>query len=304
MIRFMIHTPVNVRGRMIDYTKDNLPDLEDKIGDNVALYTPHNREYALEGSEEWLAGAIEKGIVPDVIVTHVTEFATLDNQSESGLFSSMAGRYSKEVPIRNELNMLADPQGIFYPISVTPLVMIYNPETIKEDELEHSWADLFNEKYKVIFPDRDKPLCKAAGAFLMATFPNQFPAFDKRVVYEGSPVNMIRAVASGEYDIAMTTASFAAIGQSRGLAINSAKEGCVILPQVLVWKKGADEKLVALADLLLYEEMQEFLSEQGVWPIREGIPMSETIAYNQQLLNWQGWDVYLKAVSDFDKFSA
>ena len=30
MIRIMIHTPVNLRGRMLDYLKNNLPDLENK----------------------------------------------------------------------------------------------------------------------------------------------------------------------------------------------------------------------------------------------------------------------------------
>lgn len=303
MLRFMIHTPVNLRGRMMDYIKDNLLSLEEKIGDNISLYTPHDPEYTSDCSEEWLAPSIEKGIVPDLIVTHATEFAALENRSEVGLFSDRSSRYLKENPVREELSMLIDPQGIFYPICVTPLVMIYNMEKIKDHELKHSWTDLFNEKYKVIFPDRDKPLCRATGAFLKAKFPEQFPAFEKKVVYEGSPANVIKAVASGEYDMAITNSPFAAMAQGRKITINFPKEGYILLPQVLVWKKGTDEKLTALADLLICEEMQRYLSEQGAWPIRKDIPMCDTIAYNQQLTSWQGWDAYIKAVSEFDKFS-
>ncbi len=303
MVRFMVHTPVNMRGRMTDYIKDNLWALEEKIGDKVALYTPHDPEYTSDCSEEWLASAIEKGIVPDVIVTHATEFAALENRSEVGLFSDLSSRYLKENPVREELSMLIDPQGIFYPISVTPLAMIYNTEKIKEHELKRSWADLFNEKYKIIFPDRDKPLCRAVGAFLKAKFSEQFPAFEKKVVYEGSPANVVKAVASGEYDMAITNSSFAAMAQGRKIAINAPKEGYILLPQVLVWKKGTDERLTALADLLIGEEMQRYLSEQGAWPVRKDIPICDTVAYNQQLTSWQGWDAYIKAVSEFDKFS-
>lgn len=303
MIRFMVHTPVNMRGRMTDYIKDNLPALEEKIGDKISLYTPHDPEYSSDCSEEWLAPSIEKGIMPDVIVTHATEFAALDSRSETCLFSDIAARYLQANPVREELNMLIDPQEIFYPISVTPLVMVYNTEKVKETDLSHSWADLFNEKYKVIFPDRDKPLCRAAGAYLKATFPEQFPEFEKKVVYDGSPANVVKAVASGEYDMAMTNSSFAAIAQGKRIAINSPKEGYILLPQVLVWKKGADERLTALADILASEEIQGYLAEQGAWPVRKGIPMCDTITYNQQLVNWQGWDSYVKSVAEFDKFS-
>lgn len=303
MIRFMVHTPVNMRGRMTDYIKENLPTLEGKIGDKLTLYTPHDPAYTTDCSEEWLAPAIKKGIMPDVIVTHATEFAALDNRLEIDLFSDMAGRYLESNPVREELNMLVDPQKIFYPISVTPLVMVYNTERISQDILEHSWADLFNEKFKVIFPDRDKPLSRAVGAFLKLNYPEQFPIFEKRVVYDGSPNSVIKAVASGEYDMAITNSSFAEMAQGKRVVINSAKEGYILLPQVMVWKKDADEKLMALADILTGKEMQNYLAEQGAWAVLAGIPMCDTFCFNQQLTNWKGWDVYLKSVSEFDKFS-
>ncbi len=303
MIRFMIHTPVNMRGRMLDYIKNNLPALEEKMGDKIILHVPHDPEYEADCGEEWLAPAVEKGIVPEIIITHATDFASLTDRYQDNLFSDLAGQFEKNHPIRKELSMLTDPKGLFSLVSVTPLVMFYNPKTVKEDDLKHTWADLFNENYKVIFPDRDKPLTRAAGAFLKQRFPDEFPKFEKRVVYEGYPSDVVKAVISGEYDMAMSICSFAEMGNSRGIKINPTEEGYILLPQVLVWKNGVNEKATAIADLLMSEEMQSFLSEQGSWPASSGVPIGDTIEHNDRLKNWQGWDSYLKEVSEFDKFT-
>jgi len=93
------------------------------------------------------------------------------------------------------------------------------------------------------------------------------------------------------------------MAQGRGIAINPPTEGFILLPQIIAWKKGADEKLKVIADLLMQEEMQNYLSEQGCWPAMREIPISDTIAYNGRLKNWQGWDAYTEEVSEFDKFT-
>jgi len=147
LIRFMIHTPVNTRGYLMDYVKSNLSELEQGIGDKIALYTPHDAEYSTNCSELWLEPCIEKGILPDVILTHATEFASFKSRKESDLFSNIAGQYAKENPVREELAMLNDPEGLFYPLFVVPLVMCYNTQIVKREDLKHSWTDLFNEKY-------------------------------------------------------------------------------------------------------------------------------------------------------------
>lgn len=203
MIRFMIHTPVNLRGWMLDYIKTRLPGLEKDIGDRIVLYTPHDREYSAGGSEQWLAPALEKGIVPDVMVTHATEFASLEREVATKQFSGLAGEYARENPVRDELQVLSDPRGLFYPLFVVPVVMFFNTQKVKADELKNSWADLFNEKYKVAFPDRDKPMSRAAGAFLMHYFPEHFAAFEQTTEYEGSPANVVKSVVMGGHDIAV-----------------------------------------------------------------------------------------------------
>lgn len=130
-------------------------------------------------------------------IQDASEFAILRNRMESGLLSDLAGRYADENPVREELRMLTDPHGLFYPLFVVPMVMFYNSRKIKEGELKHSWTDLFNEKFKVIFPNRDKPLTRAVGAYLKHEFPEQFPEFEQRVVHEGTPPSVIKSVVSG-----------------------------------------------------------------------------------------------------------
>lgn len=304
MIRFMLHTPVNVRGRMLDYIKASLKDLEEEVGDSIQLFTPHDPEYSSDCTEEWLTPSIEKGIMPDVIVTHATEFASFKEEARSCFFSDLAGRYAKLNPIREEMSQLYDPQGIFYPISVTPLAMIYNTEKVKEEDLTGSWTDLFNDKYSVIFPDRDKPLCRAVGGYLKANYSDQFAKFEEKVVYDGSPANMLRLVASGQYDMGMTLLSFASIAQQNRVKINKVKEGYIPLPQLIVWKRGVNDRLSVLAELLTGSEMQAYLTEQDTWVVNEYVPLSGTSQDMKQLSEWKGWDFYLEAVDAFDKYGS
>ncbi len=302
MIRFMLHTPVNVRGRMLDYIKASLKDLEEEVGDSIQLFTPHDPEYSSDCTEEWLTPSIEKGIMPDVIVTHATEFASIKEGARSCLFSDLAGQYAKLNPIREEMSQLYDSRGIFYPISVTPLAMIYNTEKVKEKDLTGSWTDLFNDKYSVIFPDRDKTLCRAVGGYLKANYPDQFAKFEEKVVYDCTPANMLRLVASGQYDMGMTLLSFANIAQQNRVKINKVKEGYIPLPQLIVWKRGVNDRLSILADLLTGSEMQTYLAEQDTWAVNKCVPLSGTSQDMKQLSEWKGWDFYLEAVDAFDKY--
>lgn len=302
MIRWMMHMPVNVRSRMIEYAKEALEVLEYPRGMDFSVVTPHDPPYTLDCSEEWLGSAIDKQIVPEVIVTHATEFATDRLQGRECHFSPFAQGCLDRNPIRKEFVMLQDPLRVFFPVSVTPLVMVFNPETVHGDELVHSWEDLLETHRSVLFPDRDKPLSRAAGAYLLKTYPDRFPDFERRVAYDGSPASVVKRVASGEYDMAMTNYSFASMVAGRRVAINKPKEGCILLPQVMVWKKGVEEDLIVLSDLMMQKKTQEYLMEQGIWPARSDIPPDETFSCSRQLDCWTGWDDYIEAVADFDAY--
>lgn len=300
MIRFMNHISVNLRGHLIDYLKSNLSQLEKDVGDRITFFTPHDEEYSMKCKESWLIPSIEKGILPDVILAHATEFASLKNRSDGELFSDIAGKYAEENPIREELAMLKDPKGLFYPLFVVPLVMCYNTKIVNPEDLKHSWTDLFNEKYKVYLPSREKPMTRAIGAFLKKNYPQQFARFDERAVYKDSPKEVMKSVISGECHIAVSNISFATMGQNKNVALNLPSEGVVILPVVMAWKNNSSEKLKIFADLLMQQEIQDYLGGQGNWPSLKSAKMGDTIKYMDQLKNWEGWDAYIKAVSDFD----
>jgi len=296
----MIHTPVNLRGYLLDYIKSNLTELEKEIGDKITLYTPHDEEYSMSCKEPWLESCIKKDILPDIVLTHATEFASLKSRNEGGVFSNIGGQYAEENPVREELSMLEDPEGLFYPLFVVPLVMCYNTKMVNPEDLQHSWADLFNEKYKVFLPAREKPMTRAVGAFLKRNYPQQFTKFEEKAVYGGSPKDVMKSVISGECHFAISNISFAMMGKNKNVALNMPSEGVVLLPDVLVWKKNSSEKLKRIAELLMRQDIQDYLGEQGNWPALKSAKMGDTITYIDQLKSWEGWDTYIKAVSDFD----
>lgn len=250
-MRFMIHIPVNIRAHLVNDLRDHQEELEGAIGEKLEIYTPHDDEYASEVCGRWLLLAAEKQIVPDLILFMAPEYAISDSASLDALFSRFAGEVDRRHPITPAFRMLVDEVGLFYPFAATPLTMLYNTFSIKESQLLHSWEDLFNPKFRILFPDRDKPLCRAAGAYLLGKYPDQFAEFESRVTYDGSPASVGKAVISGEYDIAMTLASFAQIHEGERVAINHPKEGNILMPQVLVCKRGAERKVWPVLEYMM-----------------------------------------------------
>lgn len=299
---FLIHTPINIHGRMMGTLKNELDNIEEHIGESISFCSPHDLLDEAEFSQKWMAQVVEKNSMPEISLIPAPEFSSLADKDKTKIFSDLAGKYAKKHPIRKELSMLTDSSGMFYPTSVIPLVMIYNSETVDEKDLTHSWADLFHEKYRVMLPFRDKPMTRAAGAFLLQQFPEQFAEFEKRVRYDGYPMDGIKAVLSGECDMAMTIYSLATVGQSRGVKINPTKEGFILLPQLLAWKGGVSDSADIVAEILTERDFQEFLSEQGAWPVNGDVDLPESIVFDGCLKNWKGWDNYFKEVEAFDNF--
>lgn len=300
-MNFLIHTPVSVYGKMMEVLKSNLDDIEESVGDNISFCSPH--DLCDENEEEgWMSQLERMNKIPEIMLTPAPDFASIVDKNRAEIFSDFAFEYVKKHPVRQELSMLEDPEGIFYPISVIPLVMIYNSETVDENDLTHSWADMFNEKYKVILPFRDKPMTRATGAFLLKNYPDKFPEFEKRVCYDGYPIDGMKAVLSGEYDMSMTIYPFATMGESRGVKINSTKEGFILFPQVITWKKGVEASVAAVTNHLVATDFQKFLSEQGIWPVNPNTELPKSMQFDGCLKNWKGWDNYIKEVDAFDHF--
>ncbi len=295
----MIHIPVNVRSWLVNYIMDNQNQLEKVLGDEIGIFTPHDEEYASDVCDQWLPQAIERNIVPDIAVSMAGEYACTGNTHFETIFGQIPSRVLEKKKIRNELLPLIDKQSIFYPFSLTPLTMIYNSQMVDEKDLKHSWTDLFNPQYRIIFPERDKPLCRAVGAYLKANYPDEFVDFEKRVSYSGSPVSVGKALCSGEYDMAMTLMTFAEVAQNEIVAINKPQEGEVLMPQVITCKKGCENKVMPLIEILTSEQVQEYLEDQGVLTMRAGGQELENLQNNTMLSKWKDWNSYLSEIAAF-----
>lgn len=298
-MRLMIHIPVNVRTHLVNVLMMHRAELEKAIGEKLEIFTPHDEEYASDICDQWLPLAIEKNIVPDLSLSMAVEYATTGGVPLNIPFSGFAETVAQKYPIAAPFNKLLDEDGIFYPFSATPLTMLYNTSTVKESELMHSWEDLFNPKFRIVFPDRDKPLCRAVGAYLLAKYPDRFSAFERHVVYDGSPASVGKSVLGGSCDITMTLASFAAVHAGERAAINQPKEGNVLMPQVLVCKKGSEKKVVPVLECMMNSEIGKFLKDQGMLLMNGGNALCHNPGESRQLQEWTDWKQYLKEVDMF-----
>lgn len=303
MIRIMIHIPVNVRSWLVNYIMDRQNQLEEAAGDKIAIYTPHDEEYASDICDQWLPQAIEKDIVPDIALSMVVEYASIPTETLGKSFGKVADFIEEKNSVRKEFNSLVDSDDIFYPFSITPLTMLYNTQTVNETDLKHSWEDLFNPKFRIVFPDREKPLCKAVGAYIKERYPEKFEDFEKKVCYTGSPASMAKSLATGEFDLSMTLAPFAEISRNEIIEVNKPLEGNILMPQVISCKKGSEKKIRPIFKLLTSADVQEYLENQGVWTMRPNGNIDADLTKNNQLSNWKGWNAYLSNVLSFDKYN-
>lgn len=300
MINFMIHTPVNSRGRITEYVKWRLPTLEAELGEKITISSPHDYETACDGSESWLINCIQKNILPDIVLTHAGEFSALGETPISEYFTHICKDFEKRYPVRDELKMLVDTDGFFYPMSVVAIVMSYNKNNIDPSKLSGSWKDMFFDGLKVVVPDNSKHITIAAGAYFLKYMPEyfeQFQSFDRRF----SPAEVTKSVASGEYDMSITNAGFSIMAKSRSVEINPAVEGTILLPQVLAFKKGSDERLFKLAATVLEKEIQDYMGEQGFFTSNADAIMGEMVKYDGRLKEWSGWKAYIDEVSEYEK---
>jgi len=300
MINFMIHTPVNSRGRITEYVKERLPTLEAELGEKITISSPHDYETACDGSESWLINCIQKDILPDIVLTHAGEFYALGETPMSEYFTPICGDLEKQYPVRDELKMLVDTAGFFYPMSVVAIVMSYNKKNVDASKLSGSWRDMFLDRFKVVIPDNSKHITIAAGAYILKYMPEyfeQFQAFDRRF----SPAEVTKSVASGEYDMSITNAGFSIMAKSRSVEINPALEGTILLPQVLAFKKGGDERLFKLAATVLEKEIQDYMGNQGFFTSNADAVMGEMVKYDGRLKEWSGWKDYINEISEYEK---
>lgn len=297
---FLVHTSINARRYIMDHLKERLQEFERRTGERVLLKNPGN-----DHSKSWLLESIESRELPDVALSHASDFSVLDEGSRYGLFASTRA-WSGTPALHPESAPFHDPSGIFHPVFIVPMVPIYNGKVVQAAELRHSWADLFENDRKVLFPDKDTPISKAVLAYLHTTWPAEYPAFRERLSFGGSPVEVLQAVGNGEFHMGISNVSFSMMAKQRNIEIDAPSEGAVALPQVLVWGAHASSELTALHDLLMEEKLQRYLEEQGFWATAD-IPEDERMPVARWKSVWAGWDDFfagLRALEEGERVHA
>ncbi len=299
MINLMIHTPVNTRARITDYVKEFVPELAKELSEEVVITSPHDFERSGDLTDNWIDNCIADDSLPDLVLTHVSEFSSLHGKEIKSVFSTLGGEYTKIKPVRKELEIFMDSESVFYPLFIVPIVMCYNSVLIDPSELKNSWQDLLDPRFRAVVTDRSKPITKIVGAYIVKNCPEKFEQFDSLdSIY--TPKEVMKSLMAKDHDLAITNTAFARVAKSRGVSINPTKEGVMILPQVVALKKGADQRLLKVIDHLLEDEIQNYLGENGYFPANPDAVMGDTIGLDSMIKDFRGWEGYIKEILGYE----
>lgn len=299
MINLMIHTPVNTRTRISDHVKEVVPELVAELNDEIIITSPHDFERSGNLSDNWIENCIRDDMLPDLVLTHASEFAVLHGKDMKEYFSSLGGEYTRTKPVRRELGVFVDSESVFYPLFIVPIVLCYDAEKIASKALENSWEDLLNPKFRAVVTDRSRSITKVVGAHFLKTSPEKFDQFDSLDMIH-SPREVMKSLFAKDHDLAITNTAFARIAKNRGVSINPTREGVMILPQVVALRKGADKRLLKVIDHLLEAEIQNYLGENGFFPANPDAVMGESISLDGKIKEFMGWDSYLHEILAYE----
>ncbi len=300
MINIMVHTPVTSRGVIVQYLKKNALKIESKIGGKIKVSSPHDYEEKEHGIESWLENCIKNDNLPDIMLSHASDITVLENYDDIGkYFEPIFKDFYNEHPLQKGLESFVDKDGFFYPLFFICMLLVYNDKKVDASELQGSWKDLFNPKYKSVITSDFKPPSKTLGSYLISKSPELFGDFLKldRI---NSPIAIIKQLQKGAYDIGLSHSSFAITGNTDDVGIDYPKEGLGILPQLIMVKKGSDKKLLAVVETLLEEDFKNNLVKLGFVCPQEGVKNDSKLIEN--IKPWDGYRNFIKSVSDFDSY--
>ncbi|SMG43313.1 ABC transporter substrate-binding protein [Dethiosulfovibrio salsuginis] len=292
MSNFLIHTSINARRYIMDHLKERLQQLEGR-GGSISLKTPGH-----DHSKNWILESISEGGVPDVMLSHGSDFSVMDEVGWDRL-SSHSG-WAGNPSLHRDSTPFHDPEGKLHPIFVVPMVPVYNLNLVKADELTGSWSDLMNKNFKVLFPDKDTPISKAVMAYLKRTWPEEYPSFRKALSFGGSPVEVIQAVGSGQFHMGISNVSFSMMAKQRNVEIDPPSEGAIPVPQVLAWNDQASPELSVIHELLMEEDLQRYLEGQGFWAVAD-IPEDGRFPVPRWKSPWSGWEDFFSGLRDLER---
>lgn len=292
MARIFLHCPLNISRSLVEMMEVHVRKMQAKYGMDVKIETqPHRPD-----KESLFKSDFEKTELPDMIIGHVNDFAVLPKGFLEEHFSSLQGRFSIK---KNLIDIgFEDPQGYFHPFVIIPFAIFYNKNLLDEENTPKSWQDLLDTKWskKVRMPDEFRMVSNIIRTFMEANYPGRFENFKDNVIHSGSPIDVVHAVDGGQYPIGITNIAFARISRNKNTRIIWPDDGFFCMPQVMVWSKYADNRLLEVGDFLMSQQVQEYMALQGFIPVSPDIDGPQLFADKDYKLHWENWDYYLKTI--------
>ncbi|NMB41393.1 MAG: ABC transporter substrate-binding protein [Firmicutes bacterium] len=292
MAKVLVHCPLNISRTLEEMLKGHCQKVEDRLGTRVELETQPHRPLEKGLFEKY----IEEGNLPELVIGHVNDFADLPEGYLEEHFLPLPGRW----PLRKELMEAGflDPRGYFNPFVVIPFAMFYNTNLLDEGELPTTWEELLEVRWreKILMPDDYRVVSKVILTFMEAHYPERFPDFQKNVIHEGAPIDVVNNVDEGNYAIGITNIAFARISRHKNTRLIWPKDGLFCMPQVMVWNKNSPESLLEIGDYLMSDEVQDYLALQAFVPASPDVAIPKLLAENDFSLRWEGWEHYLSVV--------
>lgn len=289
MHEFLVHTSINARRFVMDHLRERLQRAKGGDGANTVLTTPD-----FDHSKNWLLKGLAGDGLPSAALSHASDFSPLADSTLRELFTPVP-EWDGRPPFRSEAASFCDTAGLFHPVFIVPMVPVYNRKLIAKKDLTGSWTDLLVDGRRVVFPDRNTPISRAVLAYLKREWPDEYRDFRERLTFGGSPVEVIRAVGDGWYDMGVSNVSFALMASQRSVETYTPSEGAVVIPQVMAWSRGAPDELLYMRELLMEEGLQRYLEEQGFWAVADLSPEGCGSATSWKSV-WNGWSDFLEGL--------
>jgi ABC-type Fe3+ transport system substrate-binding protein len=239
---------------------------------------------------------VEKKDLPDLTIGHVNDFVELPDGYLAEYFASLPAHY----PLRKELadNGFADMRGYFHPFVIIPFAVFYNHNILAPEDIPKVWEDLLNPRWRnsILMPDEYRVVSLIIRNFMSSYFPDRFSEFQDNVKYQGSPIEVVNAVDEGKYSLGITNIAWARFSRQKNTSLIWPQDGTFCMPQVMVWKKGADKRLFEMGDYIMSKPVQEFLALQGFVPASPEVPLPSLLNNNNFSLRWQGWEHFIDII--------
>lgn len=292
MARVLIHSPLNISRTLSEMMKEFAGNMQERYGMEVIIESqPHRPE-----EESLFLSYINKEELPDLIVGHANDFADLPAGYLEKYFQALPGRYR----LRQELADagFTDPKGFFHTFAVVPYSILYNHNMLTYQELPKSWKDLLDSKWdkSILMPDEFRIVSVIVNKFMESVYPNEVAAFQQNVINKGTPMDVVNAVDEGQYPLGVANIAFARFSRHKNTGLVWPEDGAFCIPQIMVWSKGADERILEAGDFLLSRPVQEFMATQSFVPASPDTPLPDLVNDNKCSLHWDGWDHFLKII--------